>query len=792
MKSILRLFRSQTGSTVSFVALLGILWLFFAPSQISGPVTYVMVDGNSMEPGYHKGDLILARTRREYHVEDIVVYEHPEVGPIFHRIVDREGEQFTLKGDNNDWLDTYHPTSQEIFGKLWLHIPSAGGMIAKLRTPLYLAIFSLLVAVLIVLSVFAKQEGFPRQRLRKGMKRKRQSRSFGRGTQEGSLEILLVIGVFLTLSLILGAFAFTRPSTLKTGDDLQYQHTGQLVYSAQDTGDVYDAEKIQAGEPVFLALACQLELAYEYDVSFPAGEEIPMADFQGNGQMLVKVEDPNGWNRTLSLMPSVPFSGSGVIFKTGLDLCQVRELITHKEEVTGVTNRWYNLVLLPEISIQGDVGGKKLQDTFAPAVKFQLDSLLMRLVSDEETDPLLSTERGVLPGFKEIPNTLSILGVSLPVTSARWISGLLFFLALGLGAWMGWPVYQAWQRGDASRIQIQYSPLLIDIREESLTSASHHFVELVSFRELAKLAERYGAVILHEMRGRFHRYLVQDGDTVYQYALDATALDAVFPDFGEFKHALRQAINDRELQLYYQPIVSLATGELLGAEALLRWTHPQHGIIYPAEFIERAEEGDLIAAIDDWVLDQVCHRAKEWHAQGISFGGISVNVSSDRFSQSSFVDWLASTMETIGCDPHCLQLEINRANVVSQDEMALKNLRKLKEMGLYLTIDNFATIGANRIDHLSRMPVQCVKIDRSVIQNPQDNLLVDAVVKMAQSLDLKVVAQGVETEEQLVFLKQHAIDAVQGYFLSRPVPAEELVHLLAGRAAFLEKVAVSS
>ena len=768
----------NTWSIVSFAALLGILWVFLAPSQIGGPVTYVLVNGNSMEPDYQKGDFILARKQSEYSVEDAIVYNHPNIGPVFHRIVGQDGTEFILKGDNNDWIDSHKPTSEEIFGKLWVHLPSAGNIITKLRTPLYLVLFSLLIAGLIVASVFAIRSNLPKHYLRKHMKRKKRINPSEVGSQGDRLETLLVIGVFLLASLVLGAFAFARPINLKVADDIQYTHTGELSYSAPDTEDIYDAEEIQTGEPVFLELACNVDLEYKYKLTILSGESLPASNFHGSASVLVRVSDPNGWNRTLQLMPSSTFSGRQVTLRTGLNLCEVQDLIAHMETVTGVGNRQYNLAFLPEISIQGEVDGSLMQSDFAPVIVFQLDSLLMKVSANGEESPLTPSEMGLISRFSDKPNTLAILGLSIPVLSARWVAAVSFLLTLSLGYWSAWPVYQDWQKGDAARIQIQYSPLLIDIREESLTSGSNHFVEVVSFRELSKLAERYGSVILHESQGHFHRYLVQDGDTVYRYALDGADPDAIFPNFSEFRYALRQAVAGQELKHYYQAIVSVETEEIVGLEALLRWTHPIHGAIYPGQFIVRAEESDLINEIDDWAMKQACKQAKEWQETGVPFGRLSVNVSSHRFTQTSFIDWFRDILDDIGCDPSCLQFEINRANVVSQNETALENLHRLNEMGIHLAIDNFATAEANQINHLSRMPIHCLKIDRSVIQNPKDNPLVRAVVKMAQSLDLKVVAQGVETETQMAFVREHPIDFAQGYFLSWPAPADEVPTLL--------------
>ena len=731
-----------------------------------------------MAPTYHEGDLTIARKQNNYSVEEVIVYQHPTIGPVFHRIVKQEGDQFVLKGDNNSWLDTYQPTKDDILGKLWVHIPSGGKAIKTIRNPRYLALFSILIAVLVVILVFNKKTDLSKYQLRKHMKRKKRVKSSNTPAPENRVEILLILGTFLLVDLLLGAFAFTKPVRLQVADDIQYQHTGNLSYTALDTKDVYDTEEIQAGEPVFLELACDVNIRYEYEFNIISTESISTEKFQGTVRVVAKVTDPNGWNRTLQLVPQTSFSGRILVIKTGLDLCEVRSLITHMEEATGVGNQWYSLTITPEVFIQGEVMEKKLHDTFAPAINFQLDSLLLRIIRDTEASPLKVTAMGMLPHFRQEKNLLTILGVEIPVLTARWVSGLLLVLLVGLGGWFGVPVYQDWQKGAATRIEIQYSPLLIDIQEENLTSSDSNFVEVVSFRELSKVAERYGAVILHEEKGRFHRYLVQDGDTVYQYALDGVDPEAVFPNFNEFKHALRQAIKQQELQLHYQLIVSLESEKTIGVEALLRWTHPQYGVIYPSEFITRAEESDLIDEIDNWVLEQACRQAQEWQEMEVPFGKLSINVSSYRFASPTFIDWFVKIIEETGCDPYLLQLEINRANIVSKDKIALTNLHQLHEMGVLLAVDNFATAEANQIDYLSHMPVHCLKIDRSVVQNPKKDSLIGAIVNVAQTLNLMVAAQGVESEEQMIFLKEQQVDAVQGYFFSHLAQASQVPSML--------------
>lgn len=779
--------RDRVRNILLSVLLFLVLYAVFAPYQIGGEVAYVIVSGNSMEPRFKRGDLVLTRDQPDYRVGEIVVYEHPKIGKVFHRIIQQDGEVYTLKGDHNYWIDFYQPTNQEILGKLWVHIPTAGRILRFIKSPGILVFLSLLIGVLTVMVIFGKEKPLTRRQIKKRKKPMKRSNPTIFDAQEERLEILIFLGILLLVGMLLGAFAFTRPPTLKVTDDIQYKHQGELTYSAQDTADVFDTEEIRPGEPVFLNLDCEVKLQYQYAFSLAENwEDLEVDDLQGTYHLKARVSDVNGWNRTILLTPPANFSSRKLSSKAELDLCQIRELITHMETVTGVSNRWYDVTILPEVFVQGQIMSRRLEDGFMPIIPFELDAYLMRLRRLDEESPLISIKEGTIPNFQQEANTLSFFGLQVPVSTARWISGGLCFLSLAVGGWIGWPVIEEWQKGAVERIQIQYSPMLIDVQEGSLGDDGT-FIDVVSFQDLSKLAERYGAVILHEQRGQYHRYLVQDGETVYQFALESVPPEAVFPNFAEFKRALEKAIDHQELQLYYQPIISLESQDIVGMEGLLRWNHPQHGILYPSEFIKRAEESALIDQIDSWVFQNAYQQLESWMERGVPLAEIFINISSARFLQPGFADWVGDLLNQGICDPGLIQLEINNANIVSRDEVALENLKRIQAFGVGIVIDNFAAADANQIDHLSKLYAGSVKIDQSLTHNSQANGLIEAVVQMAKSFQLQVIGQGVETRAQVELMREQDVDAVQGFYISRPVPAEEAARLLEQKVDLLKK-----
>lgn len=774
--------KSQTSIAVSLllVGALAISWILLAPMQTGGQVAYVIISGNSMEPKIHLGDLVLVRERSQYLVGDAVVYRHPGSGHVFHRIISQDGDSFTLKGDNNSWIDFHQPKEDDIVGKLWLHIPFAGTLINFLRKPINLALLTVVMVATVTTTSKAKQS---RKSKRNQMNRKKDTPPESDKSISSNLEGIIVMGFLAVGALILGVFAFIRPIEKIADDNIDYQHIGILIYQAADSQDVYDTDEIQTGEPVFLQLTCDVQLFYSYQLGSAYLQDVEASQLLGNYRITARVSDPNGWNRTIGLAPLTEFTGPGFSAGMDLDLCLIGDLIAQMEQKTGTHNSWYDLQINPEVYVVGSILGRPFEDAFFPKINFQVGELLMRIPRDFDggaSDNLTSVQSGVIPGQRMAHNYLNILGLSIPIPAARWISISVFVLSLLSLVWLGWPIYKAWQNGDVSRIRVQYNPVLVDVQAGSI-STNGQAIAVDSFKDLAKMAERYGAMILYEADEDSHKYCVQDGDMMYVYMLESGSSELALPDSIILEEALAKAIKFHEFELYYQPIVSTDTQQIEGMEALLRWHHPEKGFIYPAEFISRAEENGLMGLVDNWVIREACQQLKTWEEE-IQPVIISINVSPQRFLQPDFPDWFSQTVKVCGCDLKYLQLEINRVNAIMHDELALKHLQRLKKMGVRLAIDNFAASTSNQVDSVTRMPVSSLKIDRTlvhrILKNPNDTRLVGAVVKMAQSLELHVVAEGVETQDQLAFLREHQIDAAQGYLTGRPMPAEEMTPML--------------
>jgi diguanylate cyclase (GGDEF)-like protein/PAS domain S-box-containing protein len=249
----------------------------------------------------------------------------------------------------------------------------------------------------------------------------------------------------------------------------------------------------------------------------------------------------------------------------------------------------------------------------------------------------------------------------------------------------------------------------------------------------------------------------------------------------EIEHDLRLAIKRGELVLHYQPRVSLRTGEVLCFEALVRWNHPSEGLIGPDRFIGVAEDTGLIMPLGDWVLQAACRQARHWQDTGAAAMRMSVNLSARQFRDPGLVERVEQVLAETTLDPALLELEITESTVMHDSEAAIGTLRALKKLGLTLAVDDFGT-GYSSLSYLKLFPIDVLKVDRSFVRDvtadPDDAVIVQAIVSLAHSLGLGVVAEGVEAAEQAAFLRRVNCDEMQGYYFSRPLPEEVASRLL--------------
>ena len=245
----------------------------------------------------------------------------------------------------------------------------------------------------------------------------------------------------------------------------------------------------------------------------------------------------------------------------------------------------------------------------------------------------------------------------------------------------------------------------------------------------------------------------------------------------EIEAELRGALAKRQLALHYQPKIDIATGEMRSVEALIRWHHPSRGLVLPGEFIPIAEESGLILEIGDWVIREACRQARVWQQRGLPFLRVAVNVSPLQFRQANFVKRVSAALQEHSLDATYLEIELTEATLMSNAETSVALLEQLSELGVVVAIDDFGT-GYSSMSYLQRFPIDKLKIDRSFISdvasNADDASIVRAIISLAHGLRLKVIAEGVESEEQLGILRRMGCDQYQGFFRSAAVPAADI------------------
>jgi diguanylate cyclase (GGDEF)-like protein len=279
----------------------------------------------------------------------------------------------------------------------------------------------------------------------------------------------------------------------------------------------------------------------------------------------------------------------------------------------------------------------------------------------------------------------------------------------------------------------------------------------------------------------FAMYQAKDaGRNNYQFFKTEMNVRAV--ERQSLEDALRHALERDEFLLYYQPKMNLYTNTIMGVEALIRWRHPKRGLVSPAQFIPVAEECGFIVPIGRWVLREACEQARRWQTDGLPSVRVAVNISAVELRAKDFVTSVRGILADTGLDPSLLEIELTETSLMQDSRTIVEVLKELKEIGVQLALDDFGT-GYSSLSYVKRFPIDTLKIDQSFVRDlasdADDACIVSAVISMGKSLHMRVVAEGVETQEQLDFLNQHKCPFGQGYIFSPPVIAEEFGQLLA-------------
>lgn len=521
-----------------WLAAMTALWLAFAPVRAGGMASYVIVIGNSMEPGFHVGDLVITHEEPVYEVGDAVVYRNRELENfVFHRIIAKKEGRFTLKGDNNSWTDTYQPSEDEIVGKLWLYIPRGGRVIQAIRQPAAMALIAAVLGGFLALGLLpGKTTG--RQHMNQhwlaSIKQKTQGafrpafakKSFP--SPQGALleTMFFALGLVAFSSLILGIVSFSRPATRSVRDDVGYDQLGFFAYTATAPQGVYDANSIKSGDPIFPKLTCAVDMTFQYTLVAMQAENIG-----GVYQLTASISEPtSGWQRTLALQEKAAFSGNAFSATAKLDFCKIEKLIQDMELGTDFHPGSYLLTVSPGIQVNGEIAGRALNAAFDPALTFRYDRVHFYLLKDETVSEnvLNVSTHGVLSGERLEANTLRILGRDFTVPVLRMIAALGLVFSLGGLAYLGWGLQHLAQSDPAQLARIRYASQMIDVQNAALPN-SNPVVEVASLEDVGKLAERFQTIILHTETDGMHTYAVQGGGTWYRFVVGASKTESAVP-----------------------------------------------------------------------------------------------------------------------------------------------------------------------------------------------------------------------------------------------------------------------
>ena len=482
------------------------IWFLLAPTQLGGRVSYVIIDGNSMEPGFYLGDLALMREQAVYQIGDAVTYKNAEMGRyVFHRIVNVDQDRFILQGDNNTWLDSYRPTQDESVGKLWIHLPKFGTLVQWARQPLILALGCGLFGGMMMTSVLL---GSPKQGKRK------KNNSFG---MEDILKIGLVVSaVMAAIFLGLSIFAFTQPLT-RSEETFQYQQDGLFFYSATATPGVYEGNIVRTGDPLFPKLGCVMDVGLAYNLA-GAG----LQNVVGTRQLFARIlDEQSGWQRTLPLEAETAFSGASYFSAARLDLCQVQTLVASMEQQTGMRPSTYTLEIVAQSNFAGALNGNPIFDSFDASMVFKFDKVHFYLVSEVTPgEPLQVTKPGLSGGQVQISNTISPFGLEITVQNIRIVSlaGLGFSLASTLA--LGFYFLQGFKLGPDALIRLKYGGLIMDARGLEFPQ-NLPVVDVASIDDLARLAERQNTLISHVEFNFLHIYMLHCNGAIYRCVYQA-------------------------------------------------------------------------------------------------------------------------------------------------------------------------------------------------------------------------------------------------------------------------------
>ena len=507
---------------IATLAVVAAGWFFFAPTQIGGSVSYVQIYGTSMQPRFDAGDLVLVRGASDYRVGQIVAYQNGQLGNhvVLHRIIGSASDRYTFKGDNNNFVDSYHPVRSQLVGRMWLHVPAVGRYLVWLRGSRLFLLIGLGVLLVALTTMVA---GGKRHR-RRGTRSTGSTASTGSApvVRTGSLGMLPLAAAALALAFAgLAALSWLHPLTTTAARQGLYTQKGQFGYDAvvPDGQRVYGSTTVTTGQPLFMQIVHSARFHFSY--TFASATRHAVAGRVGLDAL---VSGPNGWKRTLHVAPLQAFTGDHATAAGVLAFKPLLSLLHRIDTLSNVTGGTYTLTLVPRVDVHGIVDGSPLKESFSPRLPLMLDPNQLQLQPGSATGPSAAvalTPSASGSGVVQAPARLALLKLRMPVRLARPVS-----LFGGIGAVVLLLVSLLFARrirpaGEHEWIRREYGALIIDVASLP-TDSTASTIHTKSFEGIARVAEQSGHVIMHIERAGLHAYAVEDGGVIYLYGSLAT------------------------------------------------------------------------------------------------------------------------------------------------------------------------------------------------------------------------------------------------------------------------------
>lgn len=501
----------KTLAATLIVALAAGAWLTLGPTQLGGPATYAVIEGNSMEPMLHANDLAVVRSKSAYDVGDVVAYRSAELDRlVLHRIIEREDERFVLQGDNNDFVDSAQPTQEQIAGELAFSVPRAGALVERLRSTTGFVLLLALAGVVVV----GGRRGRRASAASTGVSRTRaRSRTGGRVIRADHMQTAMgIAGGTAAVLVLVTLLAFSRSTTETVAAPNLYEQTGTFSYSAV-VGDTpaYDTTVAADGQAIFTALADQVDVAFEYELT--SNEAHSAA---GTASMLAIVTDGEGLERSLTVVAPHEFSGNTVTLAGTLTLRKLQRLIRRIENATGAPSNNYFITLAPLVELAGRVGETTIEESFAPELVFRLDPVRLALAQtsalDASANALVRTQIG--SGSRTVPATFDVLGLAPSVETARRI-GIIGTIVSVVALIVAFGLSRRQRHGGLATIAARHGQwLALDTNEGG---SDRRRVELAEMDDLLHVAELRDQLVLQVDEADRTTYVVDDGSIQYQY-----------------------------------------------------------------------------------------------------------------------------------------------------------------------------------------------------------------------------------------------------------------------------------